>query len=183
MNPFIFLLILTLVLFSCSHVSYPIDTQNKRVDAAIEREYRERADILQKDLSALGKDIDPDEARLAAETAIYYSMHLANEYNLVSPPLFHNFLVNLGMRQKGLCFHWADDLMASLRSLKLKSFDLYWGVAYHESFLSRDHYSVVITAQGQPFEEGIVLDAWRNSGKLYWAYVKEDKYPWKSIER
>jgi hypothetical protein len=34
----------------------------------------------------------------------------------------------------------------------------------------------VVTAKGQPFEEGIVLDAWRRSGKLYWALVKKDKY-------
>ncbi|HOC52079.1 MAG TPA: hypothetical protein PKI07_13410, partial [Verrucomicrobiota bacterium] len=42
----------------------------------------------------------------------------------------------------------------------------------------REHSSVVLTAPGQPFEQGIVLDAWRRSGRLYWSGVKEDKYPW-----
>ena len=54
------------------------------------------------------------------------------------------------------------------------------GVARLET--RREHSSVVLTAPGQPFDEGIVLDAWRHSGRLYWGAVKTDKYPWIEVE-
>jgi hypothetical protein len=68
--------------------------------------------------------------------------------------------------------------MQRLVLLELKNFQLHWGVAHRGSEL-REHNSVVVTARGQKFEEGIVLDPWRNSGELYWARVKNDRYPWK----
>jgi hypothetical protein len=40
------------------------------------------------------------------------------------------------------------------------------------------HSTVVVTARNQPFEKGLVLDPWRNSGRLYWIPVKADRYPW-----
>jgi hypothetical protein len=42
---------------------------------------------------------------------------------------------------------------------------------------------VVITAAGQPFETGLVLDPWRNSGDLFWARVDRDVYPWVPLAR
>jgi hypothetical protein len=53
-------------------------------------------------------------------------------------------------------------------------------VAYRGSEL-REHNCVVITAEGQDFFRGIVLDPWRNSGNLYWARVTADSYPWKVL--
>jgi hypothetical protein len=41
---------------------------------------------------------------------------------------------------------------------------------------------VVLTAPGQAFDQGIVLDAWRHSGRLCWSPVQEDKYPWIEVE-
>jgi hypothetical protein len=45
----------------------------------------------------------------------------------------------------------------------------------------REHNSVVITARDQPFETGLVLDPWRNSGELYWAAAAHDDYPWEPL--
>jgi hypothetical protein len=67
--------------------------------------------------------------------------------------------------------------MRRLQALDLKTYQLHWGVAYKGSDL-REHNSVVITVLKQPFEEGLVLDPWRNSGNLYWAAVSRDNYPW-----
>jgi hypothetical protein len=53
-------------------------------------------------------------------------------------------------------------------------------VAYRGSEL-REHNSVVITATGQAFENGMVLDPWRNSGNLYWDLIKMDTYPWQEL--
>ncbi len=68
--------------------------------------------------------------------------------------------------------------MERLSALNQQSFDFHWGVAHFDS-LWLYHSSVIVTAKGQPFREGIVLDPWRNSGMLFWAPVKEDRYPWK----
>ncbi len=127
-------------------------------------------------LRGLGSAVDPREATRTAETACSYSLELARQYRVVRPAIFHNVLVNVGLRQRGLCFQWSDDLSAKLETLRLRTLSIRRGVARLET--RREHSSVVLTAPGQPFEQGIVLDAWRRSGRLYWSGVKEDKYPW-----
>lgn len=131
-------------------------------------------------LQCLGPTVSPGEAALAAETAHSYSLELARDYRVVRPAIVHNVFVNLGLRQRGLCFQWADDLSAKLESLKLQSLQLHRGVARMET--RREHSSVVLTASGQPFNQGVVLDAWRHSGRLYWGDLKKDKYPWIEVE-
>jgi len=117
---------------------------------------------------------------LTAETACAYSLELARQYRVVRPAIWHNVLVNLGLRERGLCFQWADDLSGKLESLHLRTLKVRRGVARLET--RREHSSVVLTAPGQAFNQGIVLDAWRHSGRLYWCGVKEDKYPWIEVE-
>lgn len=137
---------------------------------------------LNEQLSGLGIAIDPAEARQVAETAIIYSHTLATRYRVVRPAVWHNILVRMGARERGLCYHWTTDLMRKLQTLGLTSFDLYWGVAHQGSEL-REHNSVVIAARGQVFQSGIVLDPWRHSGDLYWTDVSGDRYPWRELPR
>ncbi len=127
-------------------------------------------------LCALTNTVAADEATLLAATAHSYSLELARQYRAVRPAILHNVLVNMGLRKRGLCFQWADDLYAKLQSLRLRTLDLHRAVARLDT--RREHSSVVVTARGQPFEEGIVLDAWRHSGRLYWGEVKRDPHPW-----
>ena len=133
-------------------------------------------DDLAAQLRGLSPAVDPQEASLTAETACAYSLELAREYHVVRPPVLHNVLVNWGLKKRGLCFQWADDLSAKLNSLRLRTLQVRRGVARLDT--RREHNSVVLTACGQPFDQGIVLDAWRHSGRLYWCPVKSDKYPW-----
>ena len=137
---------------------------------------------LQNDLAALNAWADVAEAEQVARTAIVYSHYLAEKYEVVRPAVFHNILVRVGLKDRGLCHHWTADLMIQLEQLALKTYQLYWGVAYRGSEL-REHNSVVIAARGQRFEEGIVLDPWRDSGELHWTAVKSDHYPWKERPR
>jgi hypothetical protein len=141
-----------------------------------------KAAALQSNLRKLGKDTDPAEARRVAETAVTYSLRLAEDYRVAPPALWHNLLIQIGFRDRGLCYHWTEDLMKRLQALNLQSYQLHWGVAYRGSDL-REHNSVVITGLNQPFNEGLVLDPWRNSGDLYWARVGQDSYPWKPLPR
>jgi len=134
--------------------------------------------ILKQDLAVLNDHVNLEEAGKLAEMSISYSLYLADEYRLVRPAIFHNILVRIGIKDRGLCYHWTEDLMEQLALLELKSFHLRWGVAYHDSEF-REHNSVIVTSKGQDFSEGIVLDPWRNSGELHWSPVKDDRYPWK----
>jgi hypothetical protein len=139
--------------------------------------YFAKVAALSDDLAALNHHTNSTEAGDLAQTAISYSYRLAEEYRVVRPAVFHNLLVRIGLKDRGLCYQWTEDLMTRLDSMQLKSFQLHWGVAYRGSEL-REHNTVVVTARGQPFEDGIVLDPWRNSGELFWARVKKDHYPW-----
>jgi len=130
-------------------------------------------------LRDLGPEVDAAEALLAAKTACSYSLALATQYRVVRPPFLHNILVNMGRRDRGLCFHWAEDISEELERLQLQTLEIHRGVAR----LGRrgEHSSVVLTAVGQPFEEGVVLDGWRRSGRLYWQAVRQDKYKWQRV--
>ena len=142
--------------------------------------YREKVAALKVDLAALNRQADVMEAGRVAETAVRYSAYLAEKYEVVRPAVLHNVLIRLGLKNRGLCYHWTEDLLKKLQSLDLRTYQLYWGVAHQGSEL-REHNSVVISRKGQAFEEGMVLDPWRNSGDLYWALVKTDRYPWKEL--
>lgn len=135
---------------------------------------------LQTRLKGLGAGTDPDEARRVAQTAVTDSLRLAEEYRVATPARWHNLLIQMGFRERGLCFHWTEDLMKRLQALNLKTYQLHWGVAHPGSDL-REHNSVVITARDQPFETGLVLDPWRNSGELYWTAARQDDYPWEPL--
>lgn len=138
------------------------------------------ADGLAQRLRKLSPSVDAEEARRAAWTACQGAADLARQYRAVWPPFYHNILVNTGRRERGLCFHWADDLAARLDALSLRTLELHRAVARLGT--RREHSSVVLTAVGQPFETGIVLDAWRRSGHLYWGEVSRDRYPWIRVE-
>ena len=180
LNHIIFLLTVTLLTACVSgHQSGQAATGGDNPEARPEPPaYLEKVAALKNDLAALNGHINLTEAGDLAQTAISYSYHLAEEYRVVRPAIFHNLLVRIGLKDRGLCYQWTEDLMNRLYLMQLKSFQLHWGVAYRGSEL-REHNTVVVTASGQKFEEGIVLDPWRNSGDLFWARVKYDHYPWK----
>lgn len=136
------------------------------------REPWELADLL----CGLSATVDRLEAEKAAGTAVARSLELSREYRVVRPAILHNVLVNVGLRQRGLCYHWADDLAASLHPLGLRTLEIHRGGARMNT--RREHNCVVLTPIGDPFEQGIVLDAWRYGGSLYWGPVRSDKYPW-----
>ena len=138
------------------------------------------ADALRRELAALGSGTDTVEAGMVAETAVSYSGRLAEEYRVVPPARLHNLLIQVGIKDRGLCYHWTEDLMKRLQALDLRTYQLHWGVAHKGNDL-REHNSVVITANGQPFATGLLLDPWRNSGDLYWAVVDTDRYPWEEL--
>ena len=127
-------------------------------------------------LTALSPRVSYAEARQLAALAHATSYQLRRDYRLLGSPHFDNFLVNAGVMKRGLCHHWARDLGERLAPLKLRTLQLRWGIARRGTL--REHSSVVVTARGQPFARGVVLDPWRHSGRLFAGPVSGDKYPW-----
>ena len=134
-------------------------------------------DQLQSELLALGPQVSDAEAALVADAAVRHADHIRREWGMVRPVELNNALVNLGVLKAGLCYQCAEAMYVRLRRLELKTFDLRWGVA-HKGDLWLEHSGVIVTAKGKPFEQGLVLDAWRHSGRLRWARVSGDRYPW-----
>jgi hypothetical protein len=127
---------------------------------------------LAKALTKLAPDVDPAEAEQISVTAHTTARKLAREYRVVLNPELTVFLVNAGMRKRGWCGHWAQDIGARLKELKLKTLALHWGVAYDHT--SSENNCIVVTARSQPFAEGIIIDGWRRAGRLFWCPVKKD---------
>ena len=126
----------------------------------------------------LAPDVDAGEAELVSVTAHTTSRHLAREYRVVGPSVFQNFLIHIGARQRGYCFQWARDIGARLKELRLKTVVLHWGAAYPGTRL--EHNCVVVTARGQAFRDGYIIDGWRNAGRLcWWPVQKDSSYAWK----
>ena len=132
--------------------------------------------LLEKDLNMLLGHKDEESLKLA-KAAFKGSKELSQKYKAFRPAWFHNTLINMNIKKRGLCCHWTQDLLELLIEMDLKKFDLLWGVSGFGTF--REHSSVVAVRKGQPFDSGIVLDPWRYAGDLYWSRVREDRYEWK----
>jgi hypothetical protein len=65
-----------------------------------------------------------------------------------------------------------------LDALKLQTLDLHWAESYAGT--GAEHNVIVVTAKGQPFRKGIILDNWRCQGHLVYCWVPMDpQYRWK----
>jgi hypothetical protein len=124
-------------------------------------------------LMALSPSVNPTDARRAADCAYTTSVRLTHDYGMVGPAIFQNGLVNLGFRKKGLCYHWTEDMLVEMRRLNLKTLEIHWAVSHQGSFLESN--ALVLTARGQALEDGVVLDAWRHAGDLYWNAAAADR--------
>lgn len=158
--------LLPVLIASCSHLGTPAERQ-------------EQARSLSHDLQQLSPAVNAAEADQLARTAIEATAELARDFKPLRFPWMNNGLVNTGLRKRGLCYQWRDDLFPHLHRLNLQSLDLHLTSARRATLL--EHNGIVVTAKGQRFEDGIVLDPWRHCGVLAWARVATDRYPWQPL--
>jgi hypothetical protein len=135
---------------------------------------------LSEKLFALSPQVNFVEAQRTADAAVRYPLQLAQAWRATPPAVVNNVLINSGLHPRGLCYQWADALTVKLLTLHLQTLALHRGVAHLGT--KHEHSSVVLTAPGQNFTNGIALDAWRHCGRLNWSPVLRDKYPWKEVE-
>ena len=63
-------------------------------------------------------DVDPAEAQALSYTAHTTARRLKKEYRVALNPEFTVFLYNVGMRKRGWCGHWAQDIGEELKKLE-----------------------------------------------------------------
>ncbi|MGE5207953.1 MAG: hypothetical protein ACM3KL_01340, partial [Alphaproteobacteria bacterium] len=131
------------------------------------------AKALANQLAALSRRVDPKEAKLLADCAYATVAKLRHEYRMFGTPIFNNFLVYHGLRKRGYCYHWSADLLVALDELKLKTLQLHWGESHAGTWMENN--CLVVTAKGQPFDHGMILDCWRHFGHLRWNLVPSDQ--------
>lgn len=120
--------------------------------------------------------ISPSEAHRVAQEVLLATDKLQYQYQMIRPAFLNNALVNVGIKPRGLCYQWAEDLTRILESMNLQTFDIHRGVIHLGTW--KEHSVVVLTATDEPFENGLLLDPWRHSGKLIWKRLKDDSDPW-----
>ena len=178
-------LALPLLLSSCG-VHYDTVTfdkvARKTVVPAIEGGDQLKIRDLTNAIVALGPNVDRNEAGWVAREAVLYPKHLANEYQLMWPPNYHNKLVNSGKRAKGLCYQWARDMTAHIGVRKYRTLTMDRAVANQGE--EYEHNVLTVAAKGKGTEDAIILDPWRHNSILYWVKTKDDpEYQWTKYYR
>ncbi len=131
-----------------------------------------KVEKLTNDLAALSPRVNRDEAKLLADCSFATVSKLRREYRMFGTPIFNNFLIYHGLRKRGYCYQWSEDLLVALDALRLKSLELHWGE--YDPGTWRENNCIVVTAKGQPFKRGIMLECWRHLGHLYFGPVVSD---------
>lgn len=129
-------------------------------------------EVLTARLVGLGPSVDPEEARRVVSVAYTTGRELARKWKMGSSPTIHSFLINIGIKKGGYCYQFATELLLRLDALNLKTLEQHWGES--DAGTDTEHNLIVITAKGQPFEQGIMLDNWRRSGRLLWGPLHGD---------
>ena len=130
------------------------------------------AEKLANELCSLSPRVNRDEAKLLADCAFVTVSKLRREYRMFGTPIFNNFLIYHGLRKRGYCYQWSEDLLVALDALRLKTLELHWGE--YDPNTWRENNCLVVTAKGQPFKRGIMLECWRHLGHLYFGLVASD---------
>ncbi len=164
----VFALLLSLAGFGCT-------APQEVSPAEAEREITQ----LTRSLMAMGPEIDPEEAARAARISVEYPLQLRRDFGVTDPPLIHNTKVNMGLRPRGLCYQWADDIEARLSQENFRTLRLHRAIANGENELLIDHSTVIIAARDAAWNDGMVIDGWRQGGKVFWTRVPDDqRYTW-----
>ena len=134
---------------------------------------------LEKAIMELGPGIDPGEAERAAEIAFAHTRNLAIAYRITDPPLIHNTKVNMGLRPRGLCWHWAEDMEKRLLAENFETLDVLRAIANADVAFRIDHSTALIAPKGKTIYDAMVLDPWRLGGTLFWSETRADtRYKW-----
>jgi hypothetical protein len=104
-----------------------------------------KAEALADQLAAFSPRVDRTEAKLLADCAYATVSQLRRQYRMFGTPIFNNFLIYHGLRQRDYCYQWSEDLLVALDALKLTSLELRWGESNPGNW--RENNCIVVTAK------------------------------------
>ena len=127
---------------------------------------------------ALGPNVDPEEALRAARISFEHTRELAIQYEIVDPPLVHNTKVNMGLKPRGLCWHWAEDMEKRLKAENFETLVIHRAIANANNYRI-EHSTAIISQRGDDMYKGMVVDPWRTGGTLTFNLtVRDPDYDW-----
>lgn len=141
---------------------------------------------LKEQLNKTYLDVYPDtpkEALNAESGSIALSVipeiaRLKKSYKMIFMPVVHNMIMDVGIRKRGACKHWAEDLLTFMQPMQRRFFQVTWGQANPRKLT--EHNVAVLFPVGSDFDKGLIIDPWRTGGKPFWVRVTKDKhYKWK----
>ena len=160
------LVLFSFVFLACSARQPSINVINKNVNK------------LNSLIVGLSPTVSKNEAFDFSNSSINYSLKLSKEYQAISSPWVQNTLVNVGLKKRGLCHEWAEDLLKYLVKRNYRTLSFH-AVGANIGYMN-EHNALSVSAKGEGIEKSILLDAWRNAGDLYFKKIREDKkYEWK----
>jgi hypothetical protein len=134
-------------------------------------------------LKSLDSSISFKEAKSLSNEIFRETGKLRKKFNPIPQAHFNNFLINTVVKKRGLCYDWSDALYLHFSKKEYASFEFHLLVS-HKGKYFYEHNTLAVAAKGGNVLEGIVIDPWRNSGKLYFSKVGEDKkYEWRHRSR
>jgi len=122
-------------------------------------------------LLALGPGVSPEEAARAARVSYVHTHELAIQYQITDPALIHNTKVNMGLKPRGLCNDWAEDMQKRLVAEDFQTLTIHRAIG---ALVGVDHSTVIISRRDDSMYDGIVIDPWRKGGRLTWVATKDD---------
>lgn len=97
-------------------------------------------------------------------------------YKIGTFPIVHNLFIQMHLKKRGACKHWAEDLLTLINTMEHPHFTSLWAEAHPGAM--NEHNVAVLVPRGADFREGLLIDPWRTAGKPFWTIVKKDSYPW-----
>ncbi len=107
-----------------------------------------------------------EEARWLADTGYKAAAAIARQYEPCLPGWLNNRLVNsrFNLQERGLCWHYANDMYRELRRRRLTFFRV--GCCVRDQGRGSEHNCVFLAARGGSWPHAIILDPWRYTGRL-----------------
>ena len=130
---------------------------------------------------ALSPTVSLDDAKRITSCVVNTGHELGREWNVkwysTLMPGIQNYLVKTGKTKGGYCYQYSMEVLVRLEALKLKTVEFHWGESGAGTICENN--GIVVTARGQPFEQGVLLDSWRSQPYVAWTDVMRDpEYRW-----
>ncbi len=156
--------LLLLPLVSCQHAPLPGYADTPAV-------LEQRRELTQELLGLLPEDDQRlpgarREARWLADTAHKAAAGIATINNPALVGWLNNRLVNstFNIRERGLCWHYQQDMYRELRRRKLQFFRI--GCCVRDRGEGSEHNCVYLSAANANWPHAIILDPWKKNGRL-----------------